>query len=57
MALSPGQKLRLALDEERPLQIVGTIHALSALIASKQGFRAIYLSGAGVANASHGLRI
>ncbi len=55
MALSPGQKLRLALDEERPLQIVGTIHALSALIASKQGFRAIYLSGAGVANASHGL--
>ena len=55
MALSPGQKLRLALDEERPLQIVGTIHALSAMMAAKQGFRAIYLSGAGVANASHGL--
>lgn len=44
-----------ALEEENPLQIVGTINAYSALLARRAGFRAIYLSGAGVANASFGL--
>jgi methylisocitrate lyase len=52
---SPGQRFRIALEEERPLQIVGAIHPLCALLAEQAGFRAIYLSGAGVANASHAL--
>jgi methylisocitrate lyase len=52
---SPGLRLRQAVDQERPLQGVGTINAYSALLASRSGFRAIYLSGAGVANASFGL--
>lgn len=52
---SPGLRLRQAADQERPLQVVGTINAYSALLASRSGFRAIYLSGAGVANASFGL--
>lgn len=52
---SAGRRFRTAVDEERPLQIVGTINAYSALMASSVGYRAIYLSGAGVANASHGL--
>jgi len=52
---SPGQRFRRALQEENPLQIVGTIHPLCALLAQQAGFRAIYLSGAGVANASHAL--
>ncbi len=47
--------LRRALTQENPLQIVGTINAYSALLAKQAGFRAIYLSGAGVANASYGL--
>ncbi len=56
MAVSPpGQRLREALECERPLQVVGTINAYSALLAMRSGFRAIYLSGAGVANASFGL--
>ena len=53
--MSAGARFRAALDAERPLQIVGTINAYSALLAEKAGFRAIYLSGAGVANASFGL--
>ena len=52
---SAGARLRAALAHERPLQIVGTINAYSALLAERAGFRAIYLSGAGVANASFGL--
>ncbi len=52
---SPGLKLRLALAAERPLQIVGTINAYVAMLAERAGFRAIYLSGAGVANSSYGL--
>ena len=43
------------LQEDTPLKIVGTINAYSALIAKKSGHKAIYLSGAGVANASFGL--
>ena len=53
--MSPGKKFRQALAEEIPLQIPGTINAYSALLAKNTGFRAIYLSGAGVANASFGL--
>ena len=52
---SPGARLRAAVADERPLQVVGTINAFTALLAERAGFRAIYLSGAGVANASFGL--
>jgi len=52
---SAAKKFRKALDAERPLQIVGTINAYSAMMAERAGFRAIYVSGAGVANASYGL--
>jgi len=52
---SPGARLRAAVQLERPLQVVGTINAYSALLAAHSGFRALYLSGAGVANASFGL--
>jgi methylisocitrate lyase len=52
---SAGARLRAALAQERPLQVVGTVNAYSALLAERAGFRAIYLSGAGVANASFGL--
>lgn len=44
-----------ALQQESPLQIVGTINAYTALLAKQAGYRAIYLSGAGVANASFGI--
>jgi methylisocitrate lyase len=50
-----GSRLRTALEQERPLQVVGTVNAYSALLAEAAGFRAIYISGAGVANASFGL--
>ncbi len=53
--MSAGARFRLALEEERPLQIAGAINAYSALLAERAGFRALYLSGAGVANASFGL--
>src|SRR5688572_25452213 len=53
--LSPGARLRAAVVEEKPLQVVGTINAYCALLAERAGFRALYLSGAGVANASFGL--
>jgi len=52
---SAGARFWQALEDERPLQVVGTINAYSALLAGEAGFRAIYLSGAGVANASFGL--
>ena len=54
-SMSAGRRFRAALAEEKPLQIVGVINAYSALLAEKSGFRALYLSGAGVANASYGL--
>jgi methylisocitrate lyase len=52
---SPGRRFRRALDRECPLQIAGTVNAYCAKLAEQAGFRAIYLSGAGVANASFGL--
>lgn len=53
--MSAGARFRAALEAERPLQIVGTINAYTALLAEKAGHKAIYLSGAGVANASFGM--
>jgi methylisocitrate lyase len=50
-----GERFRQAIDEEQPLQVVGAINAYSAMLAEASGYRAIYLSGAGVANASFGL--
>jgi methylisocitrate lyase len=53
-ALSPGARFRAALAAETPLQIAGAVNAYSAMLAERAGFRALYLSGAGVANASRG---
>lgn len=53
--MSAGARFWQSLEEERPLQVVGTINAYSALLAERAGYRAIYLSGAGVANYSFGL--
>jgi methylisocitrate lyase len=55
MTLTPGQRFRTALREEKPLQIVGAINANHALLAHRAGYRAIYLSGGGVAAGSLGL--
>ncbi|MFX0172943.1 MAG: methylisocitrate lyase, partial [Candidatus Hodarchaeota archaeon] len=52
---SAGTRLNEALEDEFPLQVVGTINALMAMMAKRYNYRAIYLSGAGVANASYGL--
>ena len=52
---APGTKFWAALDAERPLQVVGAVNAYSAVLASAAGFKAIYLSGSGVATASYGL--
>jgi methylisocitrate lyase len=50
-----GAKLLAAVAEEKPLQVVGAINAYAAVMAERVGFRALYLSGAGVANACHAL--
>lgn len=55
MSDSAGKRFRAALAIEKPLQIAGALNAITALMATKIGFRAIYLSGAGVANASFAL--
>lgn len=52
---SPGARLRAALELEKPLQVVGVINAYAALLAERAGFRAIYLSGGGVAAGSLGV--
>jgi methylisocitrate lyase len=52
---SAGAKFKAALQEEKPLQIVGTINANHALLAKRAGYRAIYLSGGGVAAGSLGV--
>ena len=56
---SAGKRFRDAISEQKsnnqPLQIVGTINAYTAMMAKQVGHKAIYLSGAGVANASYGL--
>ena len=53
--VSPGARFRRAIAQHRPLPVVGTINAYTAMMAERIGHRAIYLSGTGVANASHGL--
>ena len=53
--MSAGARFRAALAAEQPLQIPGTINAYAALMAEQVGYKAIYLSGGGVANASYGL--
>ena len=53
--ISQGSKFREALKQESPLQIVGTINANHALLAKRAGYRAIYLSGGGVAAGSLGV--
>lgn len=53
--LTPGGRFRSAISTHKPLQVVGTINPYCAMMAEHIGHRAIYLSGAGVANASYGL--
>ena len=53
--MTPGQKLRTALAAETPLQIPGAINAYHALLAERTGYRALYLSGGGVAAGSLGI--
>src|SRR5438874_8781609 len=53
--LSAGARFRQAVQEEHPLQVVGAINANHALLAKRAGYRAIYLSGGGVAAGSLGL--
>jgi methylisocitrate lyase len=55
MTNSMGKKFRQAVVDNKPLQILGTINAYSAMLAQSAGAEAIYLSGAGVGNASYGL--
>ncbi|MGV3581028.1 MAG: methylisocitrate lyase [Methylophilus sp.] len=52
---SAGARFRAALAEEKPLQIIGAINAYHAMLATQSGFKAIYLSGGGVAAGSLGL--
>jgi len=54
-SVSAGRSLREAMAREKPLQIVGAINAYCAMLAERSGFAALYVSGAGVANASFGL--
>ena len=53
--MSAGKKFRAAIASETPLQIPGAINAYAAMLAEHSGFKAIYLSGGGIANASYGL--
>jgi len=53
--MSPGARFRQALKDEKPLQVVGTICAYHALMAKRVGYRAVYLSGGGVAAGSLGM--
>ncbi|MFN6262682.1 MAG: methylisocitrate lyase [Chromatiaceae bacterium] len=55
MTQSAGLKFRQAIQANQPLQLVGTINAYTAMMAERVGHKALYLSGAGVANASFGL--
>lgn len=54
-SMTAGEKFRKAIEEEHPLQVVGAINAYAAVLAESIGFKALYLSGAGVANACYGL--
>ena len=52
---SMGKRFKTLVKEQAPLQVLGTVNAYSAMLAEAAGGQAIYLSGAGVANASYGL--
>jgi methylisocitrate lyase len=52
---TPGDRLRRSVAAEQPLQVAGVINAYCAMLAQRAGFQALYLSGAGVANASLGI--
>lgn len=54
-AQSPGYQLRRAVEEQRPLQVVGAVTAYCAILAQHCGHKALYLSGGGVAASSHGV--
>jgi methylisocitrate lyase len=53
--MSPGTKFRKAIEAERPLQVIGAICAYHALLARRTGYKALYLSGGGVAAGSLGM--
>ncbi len=55
MLTSPGARFRAAVANEKPLQVVGAINAYAALLAEHSGFKALYLSGGGVAASSCGI--
>ena len=52
---SSGARFRSALQEEKPLQVIGAINAYAARLAERTGFRALYVSGGGVAASSLGI--
>ena len=52
---TPGQRFRKAVEQEKPLQVIGTICAYHALLAKRTGYKAIYLSGGGLAAGSLGM--
>ena len=52
---SAGARMRAAMLAEKPLQLPGAINAFAAMQAERAGFKALYVSGAGIANASYGL--
>ena len=53
--MSAGKRFRKALEENKPLKIVGAINAYAAILAERSGHKCIYLSGSGVASASYGI--
>ena len=53
--ISPGRRFRSAVTEEHPLQVVGAVNAYAARLAERAGFKALYLSGGGVAACSCGV--
>ncbi|MBK1645557.1 methylisocitrate lyase [Thiocapsa imhoffii] len=52
---TPGARLRIAVEDEHPLQVVGAVNAYHAMMAERTGYRALYLSGGGVAACSYGI--
>jgi len=55
MKKSPGKLFREAVAQEKPLKLPGAVNAFAAMLAERVGFKALYLSGSGVATASYGL--
>ncbi|HXH03197.1 MAG TPA: methylisocitrate lyase, partial [Candidatus Competibacteraceae bacterium] len=53
--ISPGARFRAAVQAERPLQVVGAVNAYFARLAEHSGYKALYLSGGGVAACSCGI--